>query len=391
MAGITNGSRLGKGLGGGLGGKVTKGILAGLGGCTLLVTLFNDQLTSKKKTYDLYDIIANHHRITDTYKGDSYDYWLPQARDDTYEMVQATQDIFGTTNKDLTVVEKEKAKRKMYMAKSFYYTFWTMNKSNFVPNNYDYNGFAACFTGDDFEADGYSYTADETFDNLEVFFDLEIDDNKRQKMVSNAKVIKERKRSGNSKVTCVEDVDIDFDSVYYTFSTDGVNGSPNVCDSSNNVGWPYATCQVNSYTGAWNKMICASYASSRFWEVNYPDSVYPLPANWNQALYDFSHSASTPSSQEYATNFEFTKNINDVRECSIIEITGHVAFIETIFDDGSVIISEGNATKSNKYGFVCAKYDSISQWIGSRSFEGALMVKLDVVNNSSHTGNQTSK
>ena len=155
-------------------------------------------------------------------------------------------------------------------------------------------------------------------------------------------------------------VKVDFGSKYYTYNANGIDGSPNVCDAANTTGWPYSDCAGLSYTGSWNKMICSSYASSRYWEVNYPDDPYPLPSNWDQKL-TIDHVAPGPG--QYST--DPTKPIAK----SIISITFggvmHDAFIEGVGEDGSVVISECNATTDNQYGFRVRKFSSLQEFLDS--------------------------
>lgn len=160
-----------------------------------------------------------------------------------------------------------------------------------------------------------------------------------------------------------EEVVIDFDSKYYTFNLDGVNGSPNVCDVNGKY-WPHgSTCTNQSTTGSFNKMICASYASSRFWEVNYPNADYPLPTNWN-AMVSITHR--NPDE----TKFDYSNNISDVKARSIVTIKfpsggGHALFIEGIDTDGTILISEANVTKANQYGWRCKKWNSINEYLSA--------------------------
>lgn len=342
-------------------------------------------LQGNTESVDLISIIVNHHKITAEYQGDEYDDWLPDARDDTYEAKIAMADYFITDSQNNDV--KAQYKRKKVVALATFYTYWsTMHKSP-IPENFDvdWEKFVACFTGDDYEAEGYTYktkdsNADKTFSNLEKYLGIKISDDTRGAIASFAKVIKDRV-SSSSTVTSVEDVDIDFDSFYYNYDPSGENGkgSYNVCSVNNlpgkaGSGWPYNTCLENSVTGAWNKMICASYASSRYWEVNAGDEAYPLPSNWNACI----DKLTNPDE----TKFDLATSINAVREHSIVEIKysgggGHVAFVEAILDDGTWIISECNVTAANQYGFRCREYSSLQDWVSNLggSFRSALMPK----------------
>lgn len=172
-------------------------------------------------------------------------------------------------------------------------------------------------------------------------------------------------QSSENGILSVEEVKVDFNSKYYTFDATGINGSLNVCDKNNHVGYPYSGCLTHSYTGSWNKMICSSYASSRFWEINYPDETYPLPANWDQKV-SIDHVNPNPEKFDYSTKIE------DVKPKSILTIKYgknktvlHAVFVEGIANDGSCVISEANATKDNQYGFRVRKFTSIEAFLAS--------------------------
>ena len=156
--------------------------------------------------------------------------------------------------------------------------------------------------------------------------------------------------------------DIDWDSKYYTFNKDGVNGHPNVCDAANNVAWPYATCESNSHKpgGGWNKMICASYAYSRYWDVNYHDSNYPLmPGTIDSALH---HGSSYPG-------VEISTSQKDVKSGSVVGLGwgsgGHDIFIEEVRDN-SIVISEANISSGEStYGWRCKEWGSLDEYMAS--------------------------
>lgn len=159
----------------------------------------------------------------------------------------------------------------------------------------------------------------------------------------------------------VEGVEIDFNSKYYTFNANGIDGNPCVCSPDNTVAWPYNNCNPpTSVTGSFNKMICSSYAAGRYWQVNYPDSNFPLPKNWDNML-TILHKA--PANGAYSTD------VNHPIPRSIISITFgnimHDAFIEGVGDDGSVVISECNASRDNQYGFRVRKFDSLQAFLDS--------------------------
>ncbi len=158
----------------------------------------------------------------------------------------------------------------------------------------------------------------------------------------------------------IDGVLIDFGSKYYIFSADGINGNPCVCDPSNRVAWPYNHCVTNSVTGAFNKMICSSYAAGRYWEVNNPDGSFPLPRNWDQLL---TVNRVAPGSGSYSTdpNHPIAKSIASIRFGGVL----HDVFVEGVGEDGSVVISECNATAANQYGFRVRKYESFQAFLSS--------------------------
>ena len=170
--------------------------------------------------------------------------------------------------------------------------------------------------------------------------------------------------SNTGGILSAEGVTIDFSLKYYTYSSNITEGNPNVCAENKPAWWPYGShCTTDSITGKFNKMICSSYASGRYWQVNYPDDPYPLPTNWDQLL-TINHTA--PGNGRYSTD------INNPLPKSIVSITNasrnisHAAFIEGVDSDGSVVISECNANVSEPvYGFKCAKYSSLSEWMTS--------------------------
>lgn len=180
-------------------------------------------------------------------------------------------------------------------------------------------------------------------------------------------------------ITDPSEVEIDFDSYYYTYDEDGINGSPNVCRVENGVdlsgsggGWPnnadagHCTSKAIGRTKP-NKMICTSYASSRFWEVNYPEEDYPLDKGWNNNLHN-NHVSGKPDVYEVSTDIE------DVKPYSIFSISypnstlSHVLFVEGIDDDGSVVVSDANC-RNTEYGWHCEKYDSIEECISTHGGE----------------------
>ena len=158
----------------------------------------------------------------------------------------------------------------------------------------------------------------------------------------------------------IDGVLIDFGSKFYSFSADGVNGNPCVCDPNNRVAWPYNNCISNSITGSFNKMICSSYAAGRYWEVNNPSGNFPLPRNWDQLL---TVNRRAPGEGSYSTdpNNPIAQSIVSIRFGGVL----HDAFIEGVGEDGSVVISECNASNSNQYGFRVRKYGSLQDFLNS--------------------------
>lgn len=176
---------------------------------------------------------------------------------------------------------------------------------------------------------------------------------------------------GSGGILTAEGVMIDFDSKYYTYSSDINNGNPNVCADNKPAWYPYGSyCYPpTSTTGKFNKMICSSYACGRYWDVNYHDSPYPLLTNWDQKL-TIDHVA--------PGNGKYSRNIDNPIAKSIVSITSasgnlmHDAFIEGVDTDGSVVISECNANSQEpKYGFRCKKWNSLREWMDSTLGSGA--------------------
>ena len=158
----------------------------------------------------------------------------------------------------------------------------------------------------------------------------------------------------------MEGVVIDFDSKYYCFNPDGIHGNPCVCDANNHIAWPYDRCLTASITGRWNKMICSSYAAGRFWDVNNHDGNFPLPNNWNQ-LVAIDHVSPGPGTYSRDPNSPIPQSIASIRFGSV----RHAVFIEGVGADGSVLISECNATTANSYGFRVRKFSSFQAFLNS--------------------------
>lgn len=168
---------------------------------------------------------------------------------------------------------------------------------------------------------------------------------------------------GSGGILTAEGVMVDFNSKYYTYSADITKGNPNVCAVNKAGAWyPYGSdCTTLSVTGRFNKMICSSYAAGRYWDVNYHDSPYPLPTNWDQKL-TIDHVS--PGTGKYS------RDINNPIPKSIISITSgngrvmHLGFIEGVDVDGSIVISECNVTSNeSKYGFRCRKWKSVKEYM----------------------------
>ena len=158
----------------------------------------------------------------------------------------------------------------------------------------------------------------------------------------------------------IEGVRIDFDSKYYTFAANGITGNPCVCDANNHIAWPYNNCLSRSITGSWNKMICSSYAAGRYWEVNNPNGNFPLPVNWDQKL-SIDHVSPGGGSYSRDPNNPIPQSIASIRFGAV----RHDVFIEGVGDDGSVLISECNATRANSYGFRVRKFSNMREFLNS--------------------------
>ena len=107
-------------------------------------------------------------------------------------------------------------------------------------------------------------------------------------------------------------------------------------------------------------MICSSYAAGRYWEVNNPSGNFPLPRNWDQLL---TVNRRAPGEGAYSTdpNNPIAQSIVSIRFGGVL----HDAFIEGVGEDGSVVISECNASNSNQYGFRVRKYGSLQEFLNS--------------------------
>ena len=107
-------------------------------------------------------------------------------------------------------------------------------------------------------------------------------------------------------------------------------------------------------------MICSSYAAGRFWDVNNHDGNFPLPNNWNQ-LVAIDHVSPGPGTYSRDPNSPIPQSIASIRFGSV----RHAVFIEGVGADGSVLISECNATTANSYGFRVRKFSSFQAFLNS--------------------------
>ena len=159
--------------------------------------------------------------------------------------------------------------------------------------------------------------------------------------------------------TVLSDIgEIDFSSRYYSFSRDMNLGNPYVCDPINTVAGPMNSCTAEfSSTGDWNKMMDISYAAGRFWETNSPNTGFPLQIGWENQL----NAGKAPGDGEISTD------VDNPLEYSILSVsTGagvHYAFIEYVYEDGSIVISETNVNADNEFGFAVEKYSSLADYL----------------------------
>lgn len=244
-----------------------------------------------------------------------------------------------------------------YLAEAVSYFYFIQNGQSIVADSSGWDEYMQCFK---------SGSTSDSFDRVEGIYDYYLADEEKKAIVSFSSSLKRQYAaamglaSGGTVISAVGDIKIDFDSKYYVFSSDRVNGSPCVCDAYNNVAWPYNNCSSLSHTGGWNKMICSSYASSRYWEVNYPDEEFPLNNSWDNDLH-------------YTSKYKADPNHPVAGSIVGIVWSGarHDAFIESVFPDGSVIISECNVNNRSddpvmrEYGFRAGLYPSLNDWISS--------------------------
>ena len=247
-----------------------------------------------------------------------------------------------------------------YLAQAVSYFYYAENGQSIVSDSSGWSEYMNCFR------DG---KPQDCFRNVELTYGYYLDEERKSSITAFSKDLKRQyilatgSRSSGSGVIDIGDVRIDFGGMYYTYSSDTDVGNPCVCDAYNNSAWPYDNCNSLSSTGGWNKMICSSYAAGRYWEVNYPDDPFPLSRGWDNDLH---------YSNMYAADYQ------QPIERSIVGIAWngirHDAFIETVFPDGSVIISECNINMNTsddpvvrEYGFRVGRYSSLKEWMSSFS------------------------
>ena len=223
-----------------------------------------------------------------------------------------------------------------------------------IVTDHRWDDYLACFNAE-------SETA--VFDEIRQNYGYEITESNQSMILGFAAEIRRLNSDGeytDGGVYTIDDITIDFGSKYYTFSSDITTGNPCVCDENNTVAWPYNRCIVLSYFHEFNKMICTSYAAGRYWEINYPDDPFPLPLNWD-ALITLRHRA--------PGNGTFNMDPSNPIPRAIISIHhaggNHDAFIESVAADGSVIISECNASSDRPYGFRVRRFNSLQAFLDS--------------------------
>lgn len=252
-----------------------------------------------------------------------------------------------------------------YLAQAVSYFYYAENGYSITAGNGDWKEYMQCFRAG---------TAADCFSSIESRYGYVLSEEKQMAIVDFSKAMMRQYRIGagmsssGSAVAEAGDVKIDFNAKFYTFSADPANGNPCVCDMYNNVAWPYSNCRALSSTGGWNKMICSSYAAGRYWEINAPADPFPLNRGWDNDLhYSSMYSADADHPIERSIVGIFWRGFR------------HDAFIETVFPDGSVIISECNCNMNGsadsvvrEYGFRVERYASLKDWMRSFSPDTAL-------------------
>ena len=229
------GNDLKKVLGGVLGAVV--GLL--LCGAFMICTVYNSTIGSlfQEDQTDLFEIIVNHHSITDQFKGENFDDWLPDARDEVYSFRK--KKLFKDSS-DATDVEKTKNYINDVMSTSVLFTYWVVEHTSVCPDTFsiDWEDYAECFTGTDYEADGYDYKTDESFSNLEVYLGIEIDSTRRSTIVAYAKQIKGHISSEQMLAEYDENTNLSYDTnecqELWDRIFEDIKNNPNVLGHGNN-------------------------------------------------------------------------------------------------------------------------------------------------------------
>ena len=247
---------------------------------------------------------------------------------------------------------KETDYRYYYLALSVSFYFSDSHNSS-IATNHNWDDYMACFNAESESA---------AFNSVLINYKYEITEEIQPFILGFASELRRMNNNDTASggVCTVGEVTVDFGSKYYTFSANLLEGNPCVCDVKNNVAWPYNSCVALSYFHEFNKMICSSYAAGRYWEVNYPDDPFPLPLNWD-SLITINHHSPGPGA--------FSTDISSPISRAIISIHhaggNHDAFIENVDADGSVIVSECNASSERPYGFRVREFQSLQAFLDS--------------------------
>lgn len=208
---------------------------------------------------DLLEIIVNHHKITNEFKGEDYDDWLPDARAEVYEMRQKKCFAAEDGDSDEDIAKKENAE---VMAISTLFVYWIDENTSIVPEDFDidWEKYCDCFTGEDFTADGYDATADESFDKVEEYFGIKLGSSIRSTIGDSALEIKGRVSTesmldGYDENTCLKSGTTECEDLWKRIKSDH-DEHPNVLSSGN-----WAAPDPD-----WKQ--CTSFASWRLWVSN---------------------------------------------------------------------------------------------------------------------------
>lgn len=237
------------------------------------------------------------------------------------------------------------------LAVSFYYRD---SYGDSMVIDHHWNDYLACFNAESEAA---------VFDAVYRNYGYEIAESDQSLILGFAAEVRRLNGNGeyaDGRIYTIDEITIDFGSKYYTFSSDIAAGNPCVCDENNNVAWPYNRCIVLSYFHEFNKMICTSYAAGRYWEVNYPDDSFPLPLNWDAQI-TLRHRAPGNGIFSMDTSHPIARSIISIHHAG----GNHDAFIESVAADGSVIISECNASSERPYGFRVRRFNSLQNFLDS--------------------------